>query len=174
MVSISSFSVPDSPDALDSGSTGILSIDIRFLCVACGSKLSIDVAAAGRWIVCTRCEQTLRVPLLPSRTTPDSTDGESSQAGDAGAISEQTLSAELRFVCPQCRGKLRIDARAAGQSMPCVLCGRTIRVPVLPDWVHRIGARPAAPSDLPAASTALKAALLTPEEFEFLTKPEPP
>jgi hypothetical protein len=147
----------------------ILSIDIRFLCSACGSKLRVDAAAAGRLVPCVRCGQTIRIPTLHSLQDPEGADAPNVAQGDADPCGSQVLSAELRFVCPECKGKLRIDAGASGQPTSCVRCNKTIQVPALPEWVRRVAAT--RPSDVPAAADALKTAILTAEEIEFLTSP---
>ncbi len=58
---------------------GVLSIDVRFACSACGQKLVVDVQAAGRAVRCTHCARAVRVPPLhppseslspPARETP--------------------------------------------------------------------------------------------------------
>jgi hypothetical protein len=147
---------------------GILSIDIRFLCTACGSKLRIDAAAAGRHVTCSRCGKATRVPSLPSSENPGAT--VVSNVAPAASDAARILSAELRFFCPACQGKLRVEASAAGQAMSCVLCQAAIQVPVLPDWVHRIGMETEAPPESASSSDAVRASLLTPDEIDFLTR----
>jgi DNA-directed RNA polymerase subunit RPC12/RpoP len=51
-----------SPPALD---PGILGLEIRFLCRACESRLSIDARASDAYVDCPRCGSEIRVPSLP-------------------------------------------------------------------------------------------------------------
>jgi DNA-directed RNA polymerase subunit RPC12/RpoP len=157
-----------------------LSVNIRFVCPACKSKLRIDVAAAGRRVACVRCRRTIRVPSLPSRDGPSAA-GASARARPASHATSAPpsrgtgiLSIEIRFVCQECHATLRVDAVAAGTRVICARCGQRIHVPEPPGWAQ------CADENLPLATAAAapfrgaRGAVLTAEEIEFMTRPDTP
>ena len=134
----------------------ILSIDIRFVCCECQSRLRIDAAAAGRRAACTRCGRVIQIPSLPSH--------DSAASG--------ILSFELRFACQECQAKNRIDVAAAGAWVHCTTCGKKTRVPDAPAWARRVEDTPP-PTAAPAAeipSPAARRGVLTDEEIAFMMR----
>ena len=118
--------------------------DIRFRCRACDAKLKIDAALAGAEVACPHCRAALVVP------------GE--READAASRPAVVLSVEMRFLCPRCQTKLRIDVTKCGTRAACPSCAGTIQIPAMP---------PVAPSSPALAQPQV--ALLTSEEIEFLT-----
>jgi len=57
--------------------------------------------------------------------------------------------ADIKFLCPECRSKLGVDAKAAGYLVNC------------PDWGKRI--------QIPEITAGESGGLLTEEEIEFLS-----
>ena len=78
---------------------------------------------------------------------------------------EGVLSVDIRFLCPSCGCKLRIDALAAGYRAVCAQCGITIKVPPVPDAV--IASLRNQPDSGSADETRV---ILTREEIAFLTE----
>ncbi len=118
--------------------------DIRFRCRACDAKLKIDAALAGAEVACPHCRAALVVP------------GE--RDAEAASRPAVILSVEMRFLCPRCQSKLRIDVTKCGTRAQCPACAGTIQIPAMPASV------PPSP-----ALAQPRVALLTSEEIEFLT-----
>jgi hypothetical protein len=118
---------------------------------------------AGLMTVCTGCARTIRVPIdpLPLSELP----------AQGAAYSPEILSIDIRFLCPACGSKLKIDARAAGTEAACVCCGKKIRAPLLPYWARRAD-KPLPPNQAAErAPTATQGAVLTAKEIDFMTRP---
>jgi DNA-directed RNA polymerase subunit RPC12/RpoP len=174
---LSTFDMP-APDTADPADT--LSVNIRFVCPACKCKLRIDVAAAGRRVACVRCRRTIRVPSLPSRDGPPAAGAAPHASPGSTATSAppsrgtRMLSIEIRFVCQECRAKLRVDAVAAGTRVICTSCGKRVHVPVPPGWAQCADeALPPAPA-VTALFGGARGPVLTAEEVEFMTRPDTP
>jgi DNA-directed RNA polymerase subunit RPC12/RpoP len=126
----------------------------RFHCAHCGTALSADPESTGRLLECPACQHTVPVPArLPAR--PGALDGLPLLPGDILAL-------EIKFLCPDCGAKLRIDARMEGLLVDCPKCTHRIRIP---HW-----------STAPAparTAVASRAAELSEAEIAFLSGPQP-
>jgi DNA-directed RNA polymerase subunit RPC12/RpoP len=125
---------------------------LRFHCAICGTGLSATEESAGKLLDCPSCQHTVPVPArLPAR--PGAIEG-------LPLLPGEILALEIKFLCPDCRAKLRIDARLEGLLVDCPKCTHRIRIP---HW-----------STAPAPSRptlAARAAELTEAEIEFLSSP---
>ncbi len=109
--------------------------------------------SAGRIIECPACRHIVPVPAkLPS--VPGLVES-------MPLLPKGILALDLKFLCPDCSAKLRIDARLEGQTVACPKCTHEIRIP---HW-----------STAPASrdpSRASQAAELSEAEIEFLSGPQ--
>jgi DNA-directed RNA polymerase subunit RPC12/RpoP len=101
---------------------------------------------------CPACQRTVPVPArMPAR--PGLMETLPLLPGDILAL-------ELKFLCPDCGVKLRIDARLEGLLVDCPKCAHRIRIP------HWSTAPPPA-----RTAVATEAAQLTEAEIAFLSGP---
>jgi DNA-directed RNA polymerase subunit RPC12/RpoP len=63
---------------------GVLTLEMKFLCETCDSKLRIDVRMGGREIICPECQQPTTVPQLSRRGAPSA--GGVTRASEAPAV----------------------------------------------------------------------------------------
>lgn len=79
------------------------------------------------------------------------------QAGPQPAVPGGTPALHVRFLCPECRGKVRVGIGLAGQRVVCVRCSRPIQAPMLPAWWPRLPA--SSPASGPRADGVPSAAV---------------
>lgn len=125
----------------------------RFHCAICGTGLSVAAESTGRLTECPACHHAVPVPG-PLPGTPWTADG-------LPLLPRDVLALEVKFLCPDCGAKLRIDARLEGHSVDCPKCAHSICIP-------RWSTAPPAPRRDPIAL----AAELTEAEIEFLSGPQ--
>lgn len=124
----------------------------RFYCAHCGTALSADSDSSGQIIDCPACQRTVPVPArLPTR--PGALE-------NLALLPGEILALEIKFLCPDCGVKLRIDARMEGLLVDCPKCAHRIRIP---HW--STAPAPARPS------LATRPAELTEAEIQFLSGP---
>ena len=116
----------------------------------------MDEATAGRVAECPTCRHVVPVPgrLLDAL-------GTTGMVGALPALPRGVLALEVKFLCPGCEAKLRIDARLAGELVECPRCEVAMRVP---HWS-------AAPSAV-EGTRVLQTARLSAAEIEFLSGPQ--
>ncbi len=125
----------------------------QFHCAICGTGLSVEMTALGRFAECPKCRHVVPVPArLPG--PPGSVDS-------LPVLPPGILALELKFLCPQCSAKLRIDARLEGQPVACPKCSHQI---LIPNW----STSPPSRIQLPKSHTAE----LSEAEIEFLSSPQ--
>lgn len=135
-----------------------------FYCTVCGSRIMVPVASRGLTVSCPYCRRPTPVPA--DTLSP----GETSHAESLFAR-ERILSVWMRFLCPHCKGKLGIDARAGGAWTACPRCGRDLQVPLLPglisdDPAAEGGENGAEPPPVPESEAAL---VLSADEIQYLS-----
>ena len=108
--------------------------------------------SAGRVIECPACRHVVPVPArLPQP---------GNSTGCLPLLPPDVLALEVKFACPGCAAKLRIDARLEGEAVDCPKCGQTARVP---HWsAPAVGVGPRAVD---------RTAELSAAEIEFLSSP---
>jgi DNA-directed RNA polymerase subunit RPC12/RpoP len=122
----------------------------QFHCAICGAGLSVGAESAGRVIECPACRHVVPVPVRLPRGA----------IGTLPLLPPEVLALELKFLCPGCQAKLRIDARLEGESVACPKCQQPTRVP-----------RWSAPPRETELRVAPKRAELSAAEIEFLSSP---
>ena len=122
---------------------------IRFHCAICGTGLSAGAESNGSVIECPSCRHVVPVPARVR--APAAMEG-------LALLPHGVLALEIKFLCPDCQTKLRIDARLEGQSVTCPKCAHEIRIP---HWST------AAPSRQPQPLSRM--AELSEAEIEFLS-----
>lgn len=133
---------------------------VHFYCVLCGTSMKASPEIAGDLAECPGCQRMVPMPPPP---------GEKSVSWAASYPSD-IFSVEIKFPCPECGGRLGIDARRSGMAVYCPLCDRVVRVPHI-----------ASVADLAPSTTGEKTVVthplprLTAEEIHFLSGnvPEP-
>lgn len=125
----------------------------RFHCAICGTGLSVGAESLGRLTECPACHHVVPVPAV--------LEGRPGAVAALPLLPRNVLSLEIKFLCPDCGAKLRIDARLEGQSVDCPKCTHQIRIPA---WS-------AAPSH-PRAGGLSRTAELSEAEIEFLSGPQ--
>lgn len=125
--------------------------NIRFHCAICGMGLSVGLESTGSVIECPACRHVVPVPARLSGA-PGAMEG-------LPLLPRGVLALEIKFLCPDCHAKLRIDARLEGQPVSCPKCAHAIRIP-------RWSMAPSKPQ--PAG----RAAELSEAEIEFLSGPQ--
>ena len=133
---------------------------LSFFCAVCGHSLIVGVEHAGSLAECPNCERIVPVPGW--RPQPRAA------AGCMGVLAESLLGVDVKFLCPKCRTKLKVDARWGGKALGCPKCGMELTVPQwhgLPDEI--VEHQRQAPS---ASQTVdlMPAVTLSPEELAFL------
>lgn len=118
----------------------------HFFCANCGVGLTVGAESAGRTIECPGCRRTVPVPH-PTR-------------GCLPILPPEVLALELKFLCPGCGAKLRIDARLEGDTVPCPKCAQATKVP-----------RWSLPGDAISQPRAGRVVQLSTAEIEFLSSP---
>jgi DNA-directed RNA polymerase subunit RPC12/RpoP len=144
---------------------------IRFYCVLCGTALH---AAADSQHDLTKCHACSRVVPVPRAATLVG-----NFAGCQPVFPPRVLELSVTFQCTECSARLRTDARWEGREIVCQECGDNTVVPrwsTVPNWapVTETGARMRGAVARPPIE--VKAAVLSPEEIEFLRgapTPEP-
>lgn len=125
----------------------------RFHCAICGTGLSVDIAGAGNIAECPTCRHVVPVPTrLP---------GLAGSVDSLPVLPHGVLALELKFMCPDCSAKLRIDARLEGQPVNCPKCTHTIQIP---HWSTSPATR--------VIHARTRTAELSEAEIEFLSSPQ--
>lgn len=117
----------------------------RFFCAICGAALSTPEGSRKRTMECTSCLHVVPVPI-PVDMGADL--GETMRVFPKGVIA-----LEVKFLCPSCGTKLKIDARWEGRDVACPTCRS---VTAVPRW----------------SSHPRPAASLSSEEVNFLIHPD--
>jgi DNA-directed RNA polymerase subunit RPC12/RpoP len=134
---------------------------VHFYCVLCGAPMYADSQLAGDVAECPRCNRMAPVPapidgksiVWPRTWPPD------------------IFIVEIKYPCPECEGRLGIDARWSGSLVVCPLCKKTIAVPHLGALITSSRAVKASPPAAKKESPSPRN--LTPEEIDFLNHPPP-
>jgi hypothetical protein len=95
--------------------------DVYFHCAICGAALAAVADAAGAVEECYACERQVPVPALIHLP--------GASAGCAPLFPAEILAVELKFRCPECTTKLRIDVRWEGREISCPKCRTSSKVP---------------------------------------------
>jgi len=133
---------------------------LSFFCVVCGHSLIVGVEHAGSLAECPSCERIVPVPgWRPERRAG---------AGCLGVYAPNLLGVDVKFHCPKCRTKLKVDARWGGNPLTCPECATSLTVP---QWFGKADEisdtlMPSTPVNRVAAVTPSVA--LSPEEVAFL------
>jgi membrane associated rhomboid family serine protease len=86
---------------------------IRYAC-ACGQRIKVPPALAGRSILCSKCQAAVHIP--------------SSQDSSRARIKRRTLTNVIRFTCT-CGKPIKVPAKYAGKTGTCPKCSALVRVP---------------------------------------------
>ena len=95
--------------------------DVHFHCAICGVALAAVQNAAGAVEECYACERQVPVPALIHLP--------GASAGCAPVFPAEILTVELKFRCPKCTTKPRIDVRWEGRDVSCPKCDTPLKVP---------------------------------------------
>jgi len=133
---------------------------LSFFCAVCGHSLVVGVEHAGSLAECPSCERIVPVPgwRPPARAL----------AGCLGVYATSLLAVDVKFQCPSCRAKLKVDARWGGQTIPCPSCAKTMSVPQWYGDADEIGDAPAQSTPALSARGNASSLVLSPEELAFL------
>ena len=131
--------------------------ELRFRCPHCSGKLSGVESLAGAIVPCAHCGKPTFVPLLPPAAPPP-----------PSGMAPDFISVELKLRCPACQAKLRVDARAAGQTVPCPECRGALTIPPLPPYPELL---PTTPDGASIREVRMKDFPLSLEEIDFLMAP---
>jgi transcription elongation factor Elf1 len=133
---------------------------LSFFCVVCGHSLIVGIEHAGSLAECPNCERLVPVPgWRPQRRAG---------AECLGVLAPKLLGVDVRFLCPECRTKLKVDARLGGKTLPCPKCGTILPIPQWFGAPEEIGDD--GDQSLPGERTVTWApsVVLSPEELAFL------
>jgi len=134
--------------------------NLRFHCLDCGGRLSIDGEAVGLEVACPHCGGATVVPQsgeVHTGTPPSTPVGE-------------LISIDVRFLCPCCGKRLATDSSHAGARAECPECKQEILVPLPPRMIHMqmLTAEEELSSAMPGR---VPATVLTDEEIAFFLAP---
>jgi Zn-finger nucleic acid-binding protein len=94
---------------------------LSFFCAVCGHSLIVGDEYAGSLAECPSCERLVPVPgWRPQRRAG---------AGCLGVLAPNLLGVDVKFLCPECRAKLKVDARWGGKTLPCPQCNASLPIP---------------------------------------------
>jgi len=133
---------------------------LSFYCAVCGHSLVVGVEHAGSLAECPSCERIVPVPGW--RPQPRA------GAGCLGVFAPSLLGVDVKFHCPKCQTKLKVDARYGGTNLACPQCETTFSVP---QWYGSPGEIVEDGDQSPQAGRAVgiaPAVILSPEELAFL------
>ncbi len=133
--------------------------EVHFYCVFCGKGIDADSARDRRTFRCPGC----------SRTTPVPAAGDLKSSWEEGYVFD-LFAMDVKFPCPECGGRLAMDAKASGRAGTCPLCRKPIRCP----RVSFEALPPASPMPMPPApkEPARPVVRLSREEIDFLSELE--
>ena len=133
---------------------------LSFYCAVCGHSLTVGVEHAGKLAECPSCERLIPVPgwRPPPRAG----------AGCMGALAPALLAVDVKFLCPECRSKLKVDARWGGLTLPCPKCGTTVPVPQWHGDPGEIVDEPRRSPEVAKATGATPMVTLSADELAFL------
>lgn len=137
---------------------------LSFFCVVCGHSLIVGVEHAGSLAECPSCERIVPVPgWRPERRAG---------AGCLGVLTPSLLGVDVKFLCPKCRTKLKVDARCGGTTLDCPKCQTTLTVPQwygAPDEIVDGDATDQAQTPQASRNGGIApSVVLSPEEMAFL------
>ena len=133
---------------------------LSFFCAVCGHSLVVGVEHAGSLAECPSCERIVPVPGW--RPQPRA------GAGCLGVLTPSLLGVDVKFHCPKCRTKLKVDARWGGTDLACPQCGTPLSVPQWHGSADEIGKEGTQSKLAERTVDVAPAVTLSPEELAFL------
>lgn len=133
---------------------------LSFFCAVCGHSLIVEIEHAGSLAECPSCERIVPVPgWRPQRRAG---------AGCLGVLAPNLLGVDVKFLCPKCQTKLKVDARWGGTSLACPLCETTLTVPQWHGSPDEIKDETGQSESASCVVGVAPSVILSPEELAFL------
>ena len=133
---------------------------LLFYCAVCGHSLIVGEEHAGSLAECPSCERLVPVPgWRPERRAG---------AGCLGALAPNLLGVDVKFLCPGCRAKLKVDARWGGRTLSCPQCKAEVCVPQWYGSDDEIADNTKSSPKSNGVVNVAPAVVLSPQELAFL------
>ena len=130
--------------------------EVHFYCVFCGKGIDADPTRNLRTLRCAGC----------SRATPVPSAAGLKSSWEEGYVFD-LFAMDVKFPCPECGGRLAMDASASGRAGTCPICRKPITCPRV-----SFEARPLNAPAMPKAKPAQPFAVLSSAEIDFLSELE--
>jgi hypothetical protein len=104
---------------------------MQLICGQCDRHLVVEAREGIQWARCDRCEHEIFIGHLLDAAQPVPAVTYTDQGECFVVAAQRTLQERLLVVCSQCRVKMRVTRRMAGQAVRCLSCNEDIQIPEL-------------------------------------------